>query len=97
MQKVTIRVVMKTAATHGGGNIIAGYVASDADVGHLRSFDIDAIDPQDGTALRWVLAAPDAIPALNAEAITALCTEDCRNTALSRLSDEDVAALGLSR
>lgn len=95
MIKETVKVVLETCSTTGGGRIV-GYTTEES-TGSLQSYPMDAINPQDGSSSRYILAVPEAVPLLDAAAISALCAEDVRHAALARLSDAELAALGLKR
>jgi hypothetical protein len=93
--KETIRVVLETCPITGVQKIM-GYTNEES-TGVLQSYPMDAINPEDGTTGRYILAVPTAVPLLDAAALTAAADENARHVALAKLTDEDLAVLGLSR
>jgi hypothetical protein len=94
MVKVTLYGVLKTEAN--GARTWAGYTTEPTIEGLIVQA-VDMLDPEDGTANRWVLAAPSAVTLLSEEAITALKAGEKRRATIAKLTNEELEALGLSR
>lgn len=94
MVKVTLNGVLKTEANNSKSWV--GYTTEPAIEGLLIT-PVDMLDPEDGTANRWVLACPTPVTLLGNTALDALKEGELRRATLAKLSDEEVAALGLTR
>lgn len=95
MVKVTLNGVLKTEANNNSKSWV-GYTTESAIEGLIVT-PVDMLDPEDGTANRWVLACPIAITLLDNTDLDALKEGELRRATLAKLSDEELAALGLKR
>jgi hypothetical protein len=93
--KETVKVVLETCPFTGAQKI-TGYTNEES-TGVLQSYPMDAINPEDGTTGRYILAVPTAVPLLDAAAIASAIAANERHVALSKLTDEELSVLGISR
>ena len=96
MQKITVRGILKSSCT--GGKTWAGYVSEAEEVpAGLVETPVEVLDPEDGSGNVWVLAHPDGIPLLASQDLTDLSASEVARAAKAKLTDEELAALGLTR
>ena len=91
----TVNGVLKHCATTGA-LVFAGYTKEKAIEG-LNVSPVAVYDPEDGSDNRWVLTMDTPIAPLTAPEIDTLRTGEAARIALAKLTDEEVAALGLTR
>lgn len=94
MQRVTLYGVIKTEAD--GSKSWAGYT-TETSVPGLVVTPVDMLDPEDGSDNRWVLAFPTAVQSLDSAALETLKDGELRRATLAKLSDAELAVLGLIR
>ena len=95
MQVVSVKAIMKTESD--GTLTWIGWTNEENIPEGLRSATLDALDMQDASGNRWLLATPTIAGLLDAAALTALSDGELRRIALSKLCDAELAALSLSR
>lgn len=97
MQTVTVRGVLRTCECTGVKKF-AGYVAEGVVVPEpLIETPVLVLDPEDNTGNRWILAFPDAVGVLSEGDLTTLASEEPHRQAVSKLTDAELTALGLTR
>jgi hypothetical protein len=97
MNTVTVRGVLKTCPATGARKW-AGYVSEDTEVpAGLVAASIEVLDPEDQTGNRWILAVSEPLTPLDSATLDALAQGDAVRLAKSKLTDADLAALGLTR
>lgn len=95
MQVVSVKAIMKTESN--GTLTWIGWTTEESIPEGLRSATLDALDMEDASGNRWLLAAPAIAGFLDAAALTTLSEGELRRVALSKLCDAELAALSLSR
>jgi hypothetical protein len=96
MQVVSVKAILKTESN--GDRTWVGWAEENTLVPEgLQVCVIPALDLEDNAGTRWLLAESAAVPVLDAAALVALCDGECARTALAKLSDAELTALGLSR
>ena len=96
MQKIVVRGVCRTNAD--GSRPFVGYLPADSEPPEgLMSCMCEMIDPEDGTPSYWVLAGCDRVPLLTPEDIDDLRSGEVARLAKAKLTDAELAALGLTR
>lgn len=95
MVVTTVNGVLKHCSTTGS-LIFVGYTTEESVPGLVIS-PVSVLDPEDATDTRWVLAMPTSIGLLDTAALEALSDGEITRIALAKLTDAEVAALGLTR
>lgn len=96
MQVVSVKAILKTESN--GTRTWVGWAEESTPVPEgLQTGILSAIDMQDASGERWLLISPTATPLFDEAALVALGNGECSRIARSKLSDKELAELGLSR
>lgn len=79
-----------------GNLVLAGYTTEEAVSGLVVS-PLSALDPEDATDARYALAQVEPLHLLDTNALTALSAGEVRRLAVAKLTDAELATLGVER
>jgi hypothetical protein len=96
MVPVTIQGVLRTCPKTGA-RIWAGWTTEETAPEGLLLSPVDALEPGDGSTVRWLLMGSAAVPQLDAAAMATMSADEPRRCAVAKLSDAELATTGLTR
>ena len=98
MQKVTIFGVLQSSSTTFGAKEWAGWALEETVIPEgLVKTPVEVLDPEDSSGDRWVLANPDPLVLLDEAALAAVSEGELARIAKSKLTDAELAAIGVTR
>lgn len=96
MQVQTVKGILQTTA-HGGYQF-AGWVSDETTIPEgVRTSPVQVLNLEDNTTNRWVIAMNDPIAQLDTTALNTIAEGEVARAAKAKLTDEELAALGLTR
>lgn len=96
MRVIPVTAILRTNTD--GIQAWVGWVQNDTAVPEsLMTARFDALDLEDGSNMVWLLAVPQSVPLFDVTAMANLEGDEVRCKAISKLTDVELASLGLVR